>query len=66
MGEFRAKNECNATFFSPQKVKHLQELEQTRQDEKALQQQGKAKKAQNRESRKFLEAPKMAERKAKG
>jgi hypothetical protein len=36
MEEFRTRDEDNATFFSPRKVKQLQELQQARQDEKVV------------------------------
>lgn len=64
MEEFRSRDEGSATFFSPRKVKQLQDLEQAKKDEKDLQQQEKAIKAQERERAKLLKAQQLAERKA--
>jgi hypothetical protein len=36
MEEFRARDKESATFFSPRKVKQLQELRQAREDEKVV------------------------------
>lgn len=63
MEDFRTRDEGNATFFSPCKVKQLQELQQARQDEKVVQQQEKADKAQEREQAKRVRAQAVAERK---
>jgi hypothetical protein len=61
--EFRSRDECHATFFSPRKVKQLQELQQAREEEKVVQQQEKADRAQERERVKRLKAQAVAERK---
>jgi hypothetical protein len=63
MEEFRARDEGSATFFSPRKVKQLQELQQAREDGKVVQQQEKAIRVQEREQEKRLKAQAVAERK---
>lgn len=56
MEEFRAKDEGNATFFNPHKVRQLQELQQARNDEKEQQQLDKVLRAQEKEGEKALRA----------
>jgi hypothetical protein len=64
MEECRTRDEGNATFFSPRKLKQLQELQQARQEGKVLQQQERVDKAQGRERAKQVRAQAVAERKA--
>jgi hypothetical protein len=63
MEDFRTRDERNATFFSPRKVKQLQELQQARKEEKLVQQQERAGRAQERERLKQVRAQAVAERK---
>lgn len=62
MEEFRARDEGNATFFSPGKVRQLKDLQQAREDEKEQQQLDKVARAQEKEREKAVKAQKLAER----
>ena len=62
MNAFRARDEDNATFFSPRKVKQLYELQQARQDKKVVRQQEKASKAQETEWMEWFKAQAIAEK----
>ena len=62
MEEFRARDEGNATFFSPGKVRQLKDLQQARENEKEQQQLDKVARAQEKEREKAVKAQQLAER----